>query len=86
MVAIAIVRVVIVTVFSSFQCHRRPGVAEVVRKCSHSHVIGDVTCLKIGLLKSDSPTRAFKSSAIVLRAEHVTTVSDFVNVTVKMTG
>jgi hypothetical protein len=50
------------------------------------HVTADVTFYSQGLLKSEPLTRAFKSSAIVLRAEHVTTVSDLVDVTVKIRG
>ncbi len=50
------------------------------------HATGDVTYHSLSLLKYEPLTRAFKSCSTVLRAEHVTTVSDLVVVTVKMRG
>ena len=48
------------------------------RVSQQCHVIGDVIYHRLSLLKSEPPTSDFK------RAEHVTTASDFVVITVKM--
>jgi hypothetical protein len=85
-VVIATVRVVIATVFSMSQ-DAEAWMRLSERVSQQCHMIGDVTYHRPSLLKYEPLARVFKffkSSAIVLRAEHVTSVSDLVDVTVKM--
>jgi hypothetical protein len=78
-IVIATVHVVIATVFSMSQ-DSEAWMRLYERVSQQRHVIVDVTYHRPGLLKSELLVRVFKffkcllSSAIVLRAEHVTTV------------
>ena len=49
-------------------------------------VIGDSVYHRPGVLKSETLSPTFKTSAIVLRAEHMNTVSDLLDVASKMNG